>query len=133
MKKIILLFIVIIFISFIIGGGNKNNIQKEEDPIIEAPVNNLVSTIILTEKEKSADRKKLEIELRNGFLDDGEDIKVSVSGKNNTIITLKYPLFNDVWFRRYEKTGIFKSMHEKGFKKVVLTDGYDYNKYAYWK
>lgn len=121
-----LIVIGIIFFAFCIGGGNKNNIQKEETPVVEAPVNNLVSTPVLTEKEKSQNRKELETILRNAFLDDGQDIKVKVSGKNNTIITLSYCLYNAVWTRDYEKNGIISSFEKKGFKKLIMTDDYDY-------
>ena len=81
------------------------------------------------ENETSIERKECETTLRNGFLDNSLDIKVSVYGKNNTKIKLTYALFNDVWFRKFETEGYFDNLNSKGFKRIELTDGYDYGKY----
>lgn len=74
-------------------------------------------------------RKKSELELQNAFLDNNLNIKVLVTGKNNTTLKLKYILFNDVWFRKFEKEGYFEKFANQGFKKIILTDGYDYEKW----
>jgi hypothetical protein len=71
--------------------------------------------------------------IRNNFLDNGLDIQVSIRGKNKDHLHLKYALFGDVWFRKFETEGMFNQYHELGFKKVTLTDGYDYTKYVYWE
>jgi hypothetical protein len=71
--------------------------------------------------------------IRNQFLDNGLDIKVSIKGKNKDHLYLQYPLFGDVWFRKFETEGIFNQYHKLGFKRVTLTDGYDYSKYAHWE
>ena len=81
------------------------------------------------EKETIQERKEYETTLRNSFLDNNLDIKVSVYGKNNTKIKLTYALFSDVWFRKFETEGHFDKLYQKGFKRIELTDGYDYGKY----
>ena len=78
----------------------------------------------------SKERKKYGEDFRNQLLDSGRDIKVKVYGKNNTTIELTYVLFNDVYFRQFETNGYFEKLHDKGFNKIILTDGFDYNKYA---
>ncbi|TXK52336.1 hypothetical protein FVR03_01080 [Pontibacter qinzhouensis] len=72
-------------------------------------------------------------ELRNHFLDAGLDIEVSVKGKEQDELHLKYALFNAVWKRRFEKEGVFSKWHNMGFQKIVLTDGYDYYDGVTWK
>lgn len=81
------------------------------------------------EKETIQERKDYETTLRNSFLDNNLDIKVSVYGKNNTKIKLTYVLFSDVWFRKFETEGHFEKLYQKGFRRIELTDGYDYGKY----
>ncbi|MBW4362495.1 hypothetical protein [Flavobacterium taihuense] len=76
-----------------------------------------------------AERKNYETTLRNNFLDNNLNIKVKVSGKKNTIITLSYSLFNEVWFRKFETEGHFDKLYQKGFKKIILTDNYDYTQW----
>lgn len=43
---------------------------------------------------------------------------------------MTYVLFTDVWSHQFGKSGNLETMKELGFKKVVMTDGYDYN--VYW-
>ena len=73
--------------------------------------------------------------LRNWCLDRGLDIKVWVSGPNNTYLHLKYVLFDDVWVHKFRKGEIFDidEIHSLGFKRVYFTNGYDYNTYVYWQ
>lgn len=70
--------------------------------------------------------------LRNIFLDSGLDIEVEVDGKYNDKLTLKYPLFNAVWKRKFEKEGLFTKWHEMGFNEIILTDSYDYYDGVKW-
>ncbi|TVT36983.1 hypothetical protein FNT36_24250 [Hymenobacter setariae] len=70
--------------------------------------------------------------IRNDFLDNSLDIKVSTSGPHASQLTLTYPLFSAVWTRRLETGGglaghTTSEWQEKGFTKVTLTDGYDYS------
>lgn len=78
-------------------------------------------------------RKAYETTLHNSFLDNNLDIKVAVKGKNKDVLELKYALFNDVWLRKLETGGNLNQWHEMGFKKIVVTDGYDYNQEVNWK
>ena len=68
--------------------------------------------------------------LRRRFLDRNLDIKVSVSGTKKDRVTLKFVLFNDVWSHRMQQDGLLQEMKDVGFKKVTMTDGYDYT--VYW-
>lgn len=84
-------------------------------------------------ENEAIERKEYETTLRNNFLDNNLNIRVKVSGKNNTKITLTYPLFNEVWFRKFETEGHFDKLAGKGFKKITLTDNYDYNQWITYK
>lgn len=82
------------------------------------------------EKEGATSRKAYSQRLREKYLDDNMDVKVSVSGKNNTTITLQYALFNDVWSHKMEKGDLISEIRTYGFKKLEMTDGYDWS--VYW-
>lgn len=77
-------------------------------------------------ENEAIDRKGYETTLRNNFLDNNLNIKVKVSGKNNTRIVMTYSLFNEIWFRKFEKDGHFDALAKKGFKIIELKNGYDY-------
>lgn len=74
---------------------------------------------------KSA-RKAFGTRLREHFLDEHMDVKVSVSGANAERITLTFVLLNDVWFHEFKKGSLLTEMRRVGFKKVTLADGYDW-------
>ena len=131
-KYVYITIIVVIILYMVYPNKNKSVLEQDSTvlPVADTMAvasDNVEKTPVLTESEKSYNRKKLETNLRNAYLDDGLDIQVKVSGKNNTIITLTYPLFNDVWTRRFEKEGVINSFKDGGFKKVFITDDYDYN------
>lgn len=65
--------------------------------------------------------------LRNKYLDDGMDIKVSTTGKSSTRLNLSYPLFNDVWVHKYQNGNIMNEIRAMGFKQVGFSDNHDYN------
>jgi hypothetical protein len=75
-------------------------------------------------------RKEYAKVLRTRFLDQGADIKVNVSGKNAQTIKLTFILFNDVWSHRVQKDGLLAEMKTLGFKRVEMSDGYDWG--IYW-
>jgi len=81
------------------------------------------------ENERSARKAYAEL-LRNRFLDQGLDINVRVDGRNSDRITLTFALFNAVWAHRMQKDGLLDELRGLGFKRVNLTDGYDYA--VYW-
>jgi len=97
-------------------------IQEEQD---EAEYNALIATF-------AAKRDKYANELRNRYLDAGLDIKVFVSGKDNTQLILKYVLFNDVWMRKFKTSGQLEEWHSLGFTYIEIRDGYNYSKYVSW-
>jgi hypothetical protein len=68
--------------------------------------------------------------LRKRFLDRNLDIKVVVTGSKKDRITLKFVLFNDVWSHRMQEDGLLQEMKDLGFRKVTMTDDYDYT--VYW-
>lgn len=82
-----------------------------------------------TAAEESAARKTFEKDFENNLLDNGLNMKVAVSGKENRHIKITYILFNDVWRRKFETEGYLQQLNDRGFKKITLSDGYDYNIY----
>lgn len=75
-------------------------------------------------------REAYAAKLRERYLDQGMDIKVKVSGKNSDRLTLTYVLFNDVWNHKFSKGDALGEMRSLGFRRVDMTDGYDYH--VYW-
>jgi hypothetical protein len=67
--------------------------------------------------------------LRQRYLDENMDIEVKVSGKDKDRVTLEYVLFNAVWTNKVEKGSLLAEMRGLGFKRVDMTDGYDYHMY----
>jgi len=67
--------------------------------------------------------------LREKFLDDGLDIKVSVSGDHAERLDLHYVLFNDVWLHKFRKGSLIQEIWMLGFTRIDFRDGYDYHMY----
>jgi hypothetical protein len=68
--------------------------------------------------------------LRQRYLDDNLDIKVRVTGRESERITLEFALFNDVWANKMRKGDLLDEMRRLGFKRMDMTDNYDYH--VYW-
>lgn len=68
--------------------------------------------------------------LREKFLDDGLDIKVSVSGDHSEQLDLQYVLFNDVWLHKFRKGSLIQEIWKMGFTRIDFRDGYDYHMYV---
>ena len=66
-------------------------------------------------------------QLRQQYLDNNLDIKVTVTGKHDDHITLQFALFNDVWANKISKGTLLEEMKDKGFTRVDMTDGYNYH------
>ncbi|HYU35106.1 MAG TPA: hypothetical protein VEW48_23380 [Thermoanaerobaculia bacterium] len=84
-------------------------------------------------EKAAADKERragLEATLRESFLDRGLDIKVRVTGANHDRLKLTYVLFSDVWSHRMQKEGLISEWCGMGFKRIDLTDGYDWA--VYW-
>jgi hypothetical protein len=67
---------------------------------------------------------------REEFLDKGLDIKVRVSGSQSDRLVYEFVLFNDVWSHRFRKDGLIGQAAKLGFKRIEMTDGYNWN--VYW-
>jgi hypothetical protein len=80
----------------------------------------------LNEAAKSVARKLFGETLRNRYLDDNLDIKVTVYGKNNTKIKLTYVLFGDVWSHKMQSSDAMSQIQELGFKSLEMSDGYNW-------
>jgi hypothetical protein len=106
-------------------------------------LNQMKKQAVIDAKKRAADEKKaLAIEkanaarlriayakkLREKFLDDGMDIKVSTEGKDKDTLHLKYSLFNDVWVHKFVKGSLNEEIGRVGFELVFFDDGYDYRK-----
>jgi len=76
-------------------------------------------------------RKFVVDSIRNFYLDNGLDIKISVYGKHDQYIKFTYILFNDVWTYKFQKARNPEYLFSIGFDKITLTDGYDYS--VYWE
>lgn len=75
------------------------------------------------------ERKRYASQLREHFLDQQLDIKVFASGSDNKQLLLRFVLFNDVWLHNFKKGSLLDEIKSKGFKRVELTDGYDWGYY----
>lgn len=71
-------------------------------------------------------RKNYGPKLRDKFLDAGYDVTVKVTGKKYETIFLTFILFDAVWQRKLENDGVYTTLFEKGFRRVELSNGYDY-------
>jgi hypothetical protein len=115
--------------------------QKEARPInqlIDTTVARAVKAARARQRDEDAKRLRSAASarkaygdlLRNRFLDQGMDIKVLVTGDHSDRIALRWALFNDVWTHRMQKPeGLIPEMNALGFKRVDVTDGYDYHMY----
>jgi hypothetical protein len=79
-------------------------------------------------KDAVAARKEYAAMLRERFLDKGYDIKVATDGTNADQLKLSFALFDDVWTHNFMKPdGIASEALGMGFKRVIITDGYNYS------
>lgn len=116
-----------------------NTVEAKKAAYLKSKKDSLYNLIDLAKKDKQEkltklylpERKGYQESLRNYFLDQGFDIKVTVSGKNYDELMLEFPLFNDVWFRKFETNGNFEEWFKIGFTKITLSNNYDYCKYKY--
>jgi hypothetical protein len=78
------------------------------------------------ERRTATARKDYAKELEFKFLDKMHmDTTITVSGKNNTIIKIKWILWTRVTVYEFFKDGkILSTWRSMGFKKYILTDGY---------
>ena len=64
--------------------------------------------------------------IENELLDQGMNVDVSATGKNQTVLRIKWILASKVLAHQLTKEqGFFASARKAGFKRVEITDGYD--------
>lgn len=69
--------------------------------------------------------------LENNLLDKGMDVKVTTRGRNATTLHLQYVLFNRVWSHKFsEDAELMGTIQKLGFKRLEMSDGYDFD--VYW-
>lgn len=105
-----------------------DSVIKNKDVIYSGIENTINQIKILKDITLKENRKDYQGILRNTFLDKGLDIQVKISGNDNSVLNLEFPLFNDVWFRKFESEGFFRKWTELGFTEIVLTNNYNYTK-----
>ncbi|MFE3869594.1 zinc ribbon domain-containing protein [Flavobacterium sp. LS2P90] len=126
-NKYVLVFIGIGITLFMIYTMFGNREYNGSNDIVDSSAVVVDTSAVVYTPQLTAEGRKENIEkIRNMFLDTGIDVKVSVYGKNNETLELEYALFNDVWYRKFETSGMFNNFHKLGFKKIILNDNYDY-------
>ena len=120
----------ILLLLFIIGkcSNESNDVHNDfvDTSALAVDTSAVIDSAPTIRKLTATERKENIEKIRNMFLDTGIDVKVSVYGKNNETLELEYALFNDVWLRKFETSGMFENFHKLGFKKIILNDNYDY-------
>lgn len=111
----------------------REKLQAQQQAVKEAKATELAAAKqqAATDAENYEKRGKVATGLRESFLDNGMDVEVKVSGGNRSRITLTYTLMGAVLEHKMEKEGNISALLDLGFKEVVLTDGYDFNRV--WK
>jgi hypothetical protein len=72
-------------------------------------------------------RKGFAKRMEHAFTEKRMDTDVSVSGPKNTVLRIKWILASKVTANDLSKSGILEQAEDAGFKKVNLTDGYDFS------
>jgi hypothetical protein len=73
-----------------------------------------------------ATREVFARQLEKNYLDQGLDVYVSLHGQDNTTLKLKFVLFSRPLVHKFTNdAGAMAALRKAGFKKVILTDGYN--------
>ncbi|MDP2024832.1 hypothetical protein [Sulfuriferula sp.] len=75
-------------------------------------------------------RKDFAKNLENAFIEKRMNTDVSASGSKNTVLRIKWALASKVSAHDLSKSDVLESAETAGFKKVIFTDGYDFQ--VYW-
>lgn len=71
-------------------------------------------------------RKEMARRMETSMLDGGVDASFTTRGKDATTLHVKYILIGRVFVHQFTKEGeMLSNLRKAGFKKVILTDGYD--------
>ncbi|MFZ5451392.1 MAG: hypothetical protein ACOZF2_05920 [Thermodesulfobacteriota bacterium] len=79
---------------------------------------------VVLEKYMTQKRKEFADDLERRYLDKGMDIRITVSGRANTTIKLRYVLFSRPLVYKLAKEGFLDNLVKGGFKKAIFTDGF---------
>ena len=80
------------------------------------------------EAELLAARKKFAKDYEYSLLDEGIEATVTVHGSKATTLKVRWILVSKVIVHEYNKNPeFFQSLRDLGFKKFILTDGYDFS------
>lgn len=82
------------------------------------------------EKLMVQQRRDFADRLETQYLDQGMDIRVSVRGAGATTLRMEFVLFNRVWAHKFgQDAGAWATIRDAGFKRVEMSDGYDFSWY----
>lgn len=101
----------------------EKNAYKKKLEIVEARINKDQDNMRVLEEKRA--RANIAKKIEDGFLEHGKDVYVSVTGKQNEILKLKYILVSRPFVHSLKNDEDFVRLikHAK-FKKVILTDGF---------
>jgi hypothetical protein len=113
------------------------NLVKPEQP--EYPkAQQMLKAMAASDKRKAAadakkeaaeavkDRKAFAKRLEENFLEQRINADVTVSGRDNTTLTIRWALASKVTARDLDKSGIVDQAGKAGFKKIWYTDGFNF-------
>lgn len=78
-------------------------------------------------KLKIVSRKDYAKKLEQGFIEQRMNADVTATGKENQVLSIKYALASKVMAHDLTTSGLIGKAKTQGFRKVVLTDGYNFN------
>ncbi|MFN5540284.1 MAG: protein translocase subunit SecD [Candidatus Melainabacteria bacterium] len=135
-KPLAIVFILLLSGYWLWWGSSNENEQKGKTQIVKEEAKKKEETKKKNvEEQKNKDEQKVSQEIqvalmRENMLDKGLDIKFRITGKQKDNLVISYSLFNDVWSHRMQKDGAIQSLCNSGFKRVEMTDNYDWS--VYW-
>ena len=81
----------------------------------------------LPARQHFPERKQFAKKLEETMIETGRmNVDVTPSGKNYTVLTIKWALASKVTSRDLDKSGLIEKAKGVGFKKVIFTDGWDF-------
>jgi hypothetical protein len=76
-------------------------------------------------KDDIASREQWADQMERGMLLKGFDVHIMLSGADKTIMTMRYALLSRPTVYQLQESDFFDKMKKVGFKKAILTDGYN--------
>jgi len=98
--------------------GLLKKVKAEEQRLIKELAQKLRQDV-LASREQWAD------DMERGMLRKGFDVHITLSGPDKTVMTMRYPLLSRPTIYQLQESDFFDTMKKRGFKKAVLTDGYN--------